>query len=45
MSDELRATRRLDEMGSLVRDPIGGELALEPGPGGAGFVIRLARAS
>ena len=29
MSDELRATRRLDEMGSLVRDPIGGELALD----------------
>lgn len=29
MSDELRAMRRLDEMGSLVRDPIGGELRLD----------------
>lgn len=29
ISDETRALRRLDEMGSLVREPIGGELRLD----------------
>lgn len=32
MPDELRALRRLDEMGGLVRDPIGGELRLDDSP-------------
>ena len=44
MSDDMLAVRRLDEMGSLLRDPLGGELRLDDSPyagmGGVTFGIQ-----